>query len=152
MAGEATVYHYVKVRHGRGDEDPVVEEEVLFPVKRASAGGLVLTLKPSSLPAGLATRMLGAVATGPWDSQPDDLRRIELSRDLGNSNLVAALGPAGASLYDLVDARVLGTMLSLGDAGGTMARFRDDWCSVSSISGRIPFRLERVIASIRLLL
>lgn len=151
LAGEPAVYYYIKLRHGYAHEDALEEEEILFPVKRESAGGLFLTVKPSSVAHGLGTRMLGAVATGPWDAQPDDLQRIELPRDLTGTNLVAALGPPGASLYDLIDTRTISVVQTLGDAGGMFVQFRDAWCSVASTE-EIPFRLDQLVARIRPLL
>ena len=38
LLGEPAVYHYVKMRHRYADEAAVAEEEILFPVKRPSAG------------------------------------------------------------------------------------------------------------------
>jgi hypothetical protein len=36
LAGEPAVYYYIKIRHGGDREDiPLVEEEILFPLKRA---------------------------------------------------------------------------------------------------------------------
>ena len=154
LPGEPTVYYYVKTRRSDdGDERvPMVEEEILFPLKRPTKGGLVLTVKPSSLAPGLATRMMGAVATGPWDAQPDDLQRLDLPPDLKDTNLVGAMGPPGAKLYDLVDASTLSVVQGLGDAGGLFVRFRDSWCSVSSAGWEIPFRLDDLVARIRPLL
>ena len=149
LAGEPAVYYYIKVRHGHPHEDAVAEEEILFRLKRQSAGGVVLTVKPSSLAPGLATRMLGAVATGPWDAQPDDLERLELPRDLTGTNLIAALGPPGANLYDLVDSRTLSVVQTLGDAGAMSVRFRDAWCTVAGVGAQIPFRLDQVLARLR---
>lgn len=152
MPGEPAVYHYVKMRHRYADEPPFVEEEILFPVKRSSVAGLVLTVKPSSLPPGIATRMMGAIATGPWDAQPDDLHRLEIPPDLKDSNLVGALGPRGANFYDLVDTNMLSVVKGLGDAGGIMVRLRDSWCSVAGTSAQIPFRVDDLVAHIRPLL
>lgn len=152
LSGEPAVYYYVKMRHRFPQDDAVREEEILFPLKRASAGGLVLAVKPSSLAPGLATQVLGALATGPWDAQPDDLRRLELPPDLKGTNVVAALGAPGANLYDLVDARTLSVVQSLGDAGGMFVQCRDAWCSVASASAQIPFRVEELVARIRPLL
>lgn len=148
----ARVYHYTKRRHGHGEEAPHVEEELLFPLKRPSAAGLVLVVKPSSIPAGLASRILGAVATGAWDSQPDDLHRLEIPLDLRDTNLVGALGPKDARLYDLVDSGVLSMAQGLGDLGGNVVRFRDGWCAVAGISRQIPFRVGELLARIRPLL
>ena len=154
LAGEPPVYHYLKMRHRDADPDvaAVAEEEILFPLKRPSAGGLVLTVKPSSLAPGLATRLMGAIATGPWDAQPDDLERLEIPADLKDTNLIGALGPRGANFYDLVDTSTLSVVQGLGDAGGIMVRFRDAWCTVASTSRQIPFRLDEVVARIRPLL
>jgi hypothetical protein len=152
LAGTSPVYYYVKVRQGRGDEDSRTAEEMLFALKRPSPGGLVLIVKPSSLSHGLATRMLESIATGPWDTQPDDLGRLELPPDLRDTNVVGALGPPGASLYDLIDAPVLGVVQGLGDAGGIFVRFRDAWCTVAGAGAQIPFRLDELVARIRPLL
>jgi hypothetical protein len=78
--------------------------------------------------------MMGAIATGPWDAQPDDLHRLEIPLDLKDSNLVGALGPRGANLYDLVDTNMLSVVKGLGDSGG-IVRLRDRGaCSTSSDS------------------
>ncbi len=154
LPGEPPVYHYIKMRHRDADPDvaAVAEEEILFSLKRPSAAGLVLTVKPSSLAPGLATRMMGAIATGPWDAQPDDLERLEIPLDLKDTNLVGALGPRGSNFYDLVDTSTVSVVQGLGDAGGILVRFRDSWCTVASTSRQIPFRLEELVAHIRPLL
>lgn len=152
LAGEPAVYHYVKMRHSDNRDDAVAEEEILFPLKRSSGAGLFLTVKPSSLATGLATRMLGALATGPWDAQPDDLHRLEIPPELGETNLVGALGPSGASLYDLIDTSTLSVIQGLGDAGGMFVQFRDSWCAVASASAQIPFKAGEIVARIRPLL
>ena len=150
LAGEPAVYYYIKVRHSDdGESIPLVEEEILFRLKRQSADGLVLTVKPSSLAPGLATRLIAGVATGPWDAQPDDLERLELPRDLTGTNLLAALGPPGANLYDLVDSRTISVVQTLGDAGALCVRFRDAWCIVAAVGAQTPFRLDQVLARIR---
>jgi hypothetical protein len=152
LLGEPAVYHYVKMRHRYADEAAVAEEEILFPVKRPSVAGLVLTVKPSSLAPGMATRLMSAIATGPWDAQPDDLHRLEIPPDLKDSNLVGALGPRGANLYDLVDTSMLSVVKGLGDSGGILVRLRDSWCSVASTSAQIPFRVDELVGRIRPLL
>lgn len=151
LPGGSPLYYYVKRRRDH-DEDSFAEEEILFALKRPSAAGLVLTVKPSSLAPGFATRLIGAVATGPWDAQPDDLQRLDLPLDLKDTNLLGALGPRGASLYDLVDTQTLSVVQGLGDAGGMFVRFRDTWCSVASASAQIPFRVEELVARIQPLL
>jgi hypothetical protein len=152
MDGKPAVYYYIKVRQRDPHDDPMVEEAILFPLKRRSAAGLVLTVKPSALAPGLATRVMSAVATGPWTAQPDDLKRLELPLDLKDTNLLGALGLPGASLYELVDSGTLAVVQGLGDVGAMFVQFRDEWCSVANASAQIPFRVDQVIARIRPLL
>jgi hypothetical protein len=148
---EPAVYFYEKIAHRASHHDkiPIAQREILFPLKRPAAGALVIAVKPSSLETGVASRLIGAVATGPWDSQPDDLTRLELPRDLAGSNLIGALGPPGASFYDIADADLIAVAQGIGDAGGLVVRVRDDWCSISSASTQIPFRLDELVARIR---
>ena len=152
LPGEPAVYYYVKVRHGERNGDSVTEEEILFPLKRRSAEALVLTVKPSALKHGLATRMLGAIATGRWLGQPRDLERIELPLDLKQSNLVGIMGPAGSRLYDHIGTGTLSVFQKLGDAGGTTVRMRGPWCVVAGAGKQIPLRVPDVIARLRPLL
>ncbi len=151
-AAEPPVYYYVRVREGDADEERHAGEELLFRVRRRSTAGVVLIVKPSSIAPGLATRMLSAVATGPWDTQPDDLKRLELPPDLKDTNLLGALGPPGARLYDLIDAKTLSVVQGLGDAGGMTVHFRDEWCAIEAGHRRIPFRVDELIARMRPLL
>lgn len=152
LPGESTVYYYIKYRHGGVRENADAEEEILFPLKRPSSDGLILIVKPSSLAPGLATRMIGAIATAQWDAQPDDLQRLELSPDLKDTNLMGALALPGASLYNLIDISAISVVQGIGDAGGMIVRFRDAWCSVSSAGPQVPFRIDQLIARIRPLL
>ena len=152
LPGEPAVYYYIKYRHGGVRENADAEEEILFPLKRPSSDGLILIVKPSSLAPGLATRMIGAIATAQWDAQPDDLQRLELPPDLKDTNLMGALAPSSASLYNLIDMSAISVVQGIGDAGGMIVRFRDAWCSVSSASAQVPFRIDQLVARIRPLL
>ena len=153
LAGNPAIYYYVKVRDARhADEERYAGEELLFRLRRRTPAGALLFVKPSSLAPGVATRLLGAVASGPWSTQPDDLMRLELPADLKDTNLLAALGPEGASLYDVVDAKLLSVIQGLGDAGGMIVRLRDDWCVVEAASHQVPFRVDEIVARMRPLL
>jgi hypothetical protein len=153
LAGNPVVYYYVKVRDRQdADEQRDAGEELLFRLRRRSPAGALLFVKPSALAPGVATRLLGAAATGPWSTQPDDLARLELPADLRDTNLLAALGPQGASLYDVVDAKLLSVVQGLGDAGGMIVRLRDDWCVVEAASHQLPFRVDDIVARLRPLL
>ena len=114
-----TVYYYSKSRHRQGSI--VAADEFLLWLQRPSSEGLVLFVKPSNLPAGTATNLIGAMATGAWDSQPDDLKKMEIPPDLQGTNVIGALGPRGASLYDLIDSQTLALMQQMGDAGVLIA-------------------------------
>ena len=152
MPGEPAVYCYVKVRHQYPHETPVAEEEVLFPLKRPAAAALLLTVKPSAIAPGLATKMLAALATCAWDAQPDDLQLLDIPLALKDTNLLAAMGPPGASIYDLVDSGTLSVVQGLGDCGAMFVQFRDGWCAVASTHSQTPFRLVELISRIRPLL
>ncbi|MHC4944676.1 MAG: hypothetical protein ACYTG7_16790 [Planctomycetota bacterium] len=134
-------FFYEKSRHRTGSI--YAAEEFLVPLTRPSSQGVMLFIKPSDLPAGMATRLIGAVATGVWDSQPDDLVKLELPADLEGSNLIGALGPEGASLYDLVDRAILDRMMQAGDFGAYIVMCRDEWCSFGSPQSRMPFDIEK---------
>jgi hypothetical protein len=153
LPGERPVYYYVKVRDPRDSEEQRdAGEELLFRVKRRSQAAVVLFVKPSSLAPGIATRMIGAVATGPWTTQPDDLARLELPADLKDTNLLGALGPKGASLYDVVDASLLSLAQGVGDAGVLAIRLRDDWCALEAGHWQAPFLVDELVARMRTLL
>jgi len=153
LAGDPTIYYYVKLRDRQdADEQRDAGEELLFRLRRRSPAGALLFVKPSSLAPGLATRLLGAVAAGPWLTQPDDLKRLELPADLKDTNLLTALGPEGASLYDVVDAKLLSVVQGVGDAGGMIIRLRDDWCVVEAGGHQLPFRVDEIVARMRPLL
>jgi len=151
LAG-AHVYHYVKARDARADEQPHASEELLLRVRRKAGSAVVLFVKPTSLAPGLATRLISAIATGPWDTQPDDLERIELPPELKDTNLLAALGPRGARFHDLVDGATLSVVQGLGDAGAMIVRLRDEWCVVEAAQWKTPFQVDELVARLRPLL
>jgi len=144
------VYFYQKSRHRSGSI--YAAEELMIPLSRPSSEGLMLFVKPSGIPAGTATKLIGAVATGAWDSQPDDLAKLAVPIDLQGTNLVGALGPAGFSLYDLIDATALSQMLGAGDCGALIVLCRGELCSLGSPSLRMPLDLEKATPFLRDLL
>lgn len=146
-AGGNPVYFYRKCRHRQGHV--VTADEFLFPRQRPSKEGLLLFVKPTGLPAGTATHLIGAVATGAWDSQPDDLTRLEIPVDLKKSNLIGALGPRNRSLYDLIDTEGLSLIQQVGDGGAMIVTCRGEWCSLSSPQARLPFDIDRLWPIVR---
>ena len=153
LDGRTPVFHYTKARkHGPNDDEPLVEDEVLFPLQRRSKDGLVLVVKPSAMASGLATRLIRAIAAAPTDRQPADLERIDVALDSPYENLIVALGPSRARLLDLVDSSTLAVVLGLGDAGALHVRFRGGWCSVGSLGRGLPFRVDQLVTRIQPLL
>jgi hypothetical protein len=137
-----TSYYDSKSRRRHGQV--TATEELLFPLTRPSSDGFMLFVKPSNLPAGTATRLIGAVASGAWDSQPDDLTKLDIPIELEGSNVIGAMGPAGASLYDLIDSQTLTVLQQVGDGGALIVRGRGEWCSLSGPGGRFPFNVDKL--------
>ena len=104
----------------------------------------MLFVKPTGIPAGTATNLIGAVATGAWDSQPDDLAKLEIPIDLKHTNLMGALGPSGATLYDLIDTATLSALQHVGDHGALVVTCRGEWCSLAAASLRMPLDLDKL--------
>lgn len=146
--GSEPVYFYVKRRDAQDQEHAIAEEEILFPLKRRTAAGLLLVVKPSALGSGIASKMIGSLATGTYDSQPAGMKRIEIPSELAGKNIIGAMGEPGHGLRDLVDPRVLAAAQSVGDAGGLIVKFRDEWCSIASTSRQMPFKMEALIACV----
>ena len=135
-------YYYSKSRHRQGHI--VGADELLIPLRRPSAQAVMLFVKPTGIPAGTATKLIGAVATGAWDSQPDDLTKLEVPVDLRQTNLIGLLGPSGASLYDLIDLATLSALQNVGDHGALVVMCRGEWCSLAAASPRMPLDLDRL--------
>ena len=134
------VWFYEKERARQGKV--VAARELRFPLARPSPDALVLFFKPSALAPGTTVTRIGSLATEGWDSQPDDLTRLEIPIDLQGSNLIGVLGPRGASLYDLIDAKDLATLQPVGDLGVSSVHCRGSWCSFGGHTTRIEIDLE----------
>jgi len=135
-------YHYSKFRHRQGHI--VGADELLIPLRRPSPQGLMLFVKATGIPASTATKRIGAVATGAWDSQPDDLTRLEIPIDLRHTNLIGVLGPSGAALYDLIEPATLSALQHVGDHGVLVVVCRGEWCSLAATSPRMPLDLDKL--------
>ncbi len=146
--GRPQIFHYTKVKKRTPkDDEPVVGEELLFPLRRRSQDGLVLFLKPSAIRSGLATKLLRVAANATSVAKPEGLERLEVDPlDLRCENLLGALGPRGARLLDLVDSSTLAVLLGLGDFGALEVRLRGAWCSVASIGQHVPFLVQPLVA------
>jgi hypothetical protein len=136
------VWFYVKERSQQGSV--VSAYELRFPLHRPSTEGVVLFYKPTDLASGTTATLIGDLATDGFDSQPDDLTRLEIPVDRKKGNLIGALGPAHRSLYDLIDADALDVLEPVGDFGALVVICRDDGCSVASSTTRTNFDLARL--------
>jgi len=128
--GEVHVYFYTKDRRRRGDLD--VFEEFLFTIDRKTSLPFQIYLKPTSLKEGTTTKILRSVTTTGWDSQSDDLIKIELPAALQNSNILGVMGPENCSFYDLFDSSTLGLLVRGADNDVFTIRYRENLCSVES--------------------
>jgi len=149
------IYHFTKVIHRGKGHDPVTEQEILFPMRRASRDGCVLVVKPTALGRGFATRLIATLVTKMNAGAKDGLERLhrlQLGAEYANGNLIAALGPRDARVFDLIDGPTVDVAKGLGDLGVLEVRFRDAWCSLTSGGTSLPFRLEPIVARIRGLL
>jgi hypothetical protein len=136
------VWFYAKERAMQGHA--VSAHEFRFPLHRPSAEGLVLFYKPTALASGTTATLIGSLATSGFDSQPDDLTRLEIPVDRKHGNLIGVLGPARASLYELIDARTLAALEPVGDFGALVVICRGDWCSLGSSTTRMDLDLVRL--------
>ena len=137
-----SIWFYAKERATQGSL--VSAHEFRFPLRRPSAEGLVLFYKPSALASGTTATLIGNLATEGFDSQPDDLTRLEIAGDRKHGNLIGALGPAHGSLHELIDSKALAALESVGDFGALVVVCRGDWCSLASSTTRIKLDLVRL--------
>lgn len=133
------VWFYAKERAQQGSV--VSAHELRFPLRRRSADGLVLFYKPTALASGTTATLIGNLATSGFDSQPDDLTRLEIPPDRKHGNLIGVLGPAHSSLYDLIDVSALAALEPVGDFGVLVVACRGEWCSLASSTTRMDLDL-----------
>ena len=78
------------------------------------------------------TNLLRSVTTTGWDSQSDDLVKIELPADLQKSNILGVMGPKNCSFYDLFDSNSLPLLMHAADNDIYTIRCRENLCSIES--------------------
>jgi len=122
------VYFYTKDRRRHGDL--YVSYEFLFTANRKNNIPFQIYLKPGSIKAGVATKLISSSITINWDSQADDLVKIKLPRELSESNVLGLMAQKGCSLYDLFDSSALSLLGLAGDNGIFTIRCRGNLCSI----------------------
>lgn len=128
----ATLYRYnVRIKSG---DDIVVAEEFLFPIKRDSSAPFALFVLPVKLDDGRARRLLQSILAKTNKLIPPNTEQIEVPRLL-RSRILTALGPPGATLYELVGDRLLTDLLHGAEKGFIAIRAIDDYCTMEVISG-----------------
>ena len=148
--GDTHVYFYIKERRRSDDLD--VSEEFLFTVERNRKLPFTIYLKPTSLKEGMATKLIRSVVTIGWDSQSDDLVKIELPAGLESSNVLGVMGPKNCSFYDLFDSNVQSLLLRGADNDVFIMRCRDNLCSIESPLALQMQNHEKIWSYIQLLI
>ena len=144
------VYFYIKERRRSGDLH--VSEEFLLTVNRQTSRPFQIYLKPTSLKEGMATNLLRSVTTTGWDSQSDDLVKIELPADLKKSNILGVMGPKNCSFYDLFDSDALSLLVHGADNDVFTIRCRGNLCSIESLLAGYEWNYEKMWYFIQLLI
>ncbi len=145
--GDVTVYFYTKDRRRR--DDLYVVCEFLFTVNRKTTLPFQAYLKPSSVKEGMATKLLRSAATAGWDTQSDDLVKLELPVELQKSNILGLMGPGDSHFYDLFDSDAISLLGQAGDLGITTIRCRGDLCSIEESLAAHKWDYEKVWPFIR---
>jgi len=146
-SGEGTAYFYTKERRRR--DDLYVAYEFMFTVNRKKTFPFQVYLKPGSVKEGMATELLRSTVTGGWDTQADDLVKIDLPVELQKSNILGVMGPGGVGFHDLFDSGAVSLLGHAGDSGVTVIRCRGDICSIENPPAGIGWNYEKVWSFIR---
>jgi hypothetical protein len=128
--GGIDVYFYTKDRRRHGDL--YVAYEFLFTANRKANVPFQVYLKPSSIKEGVATKLMQASVTKNWDSQSDDLVKIELPMELKKGNILGLMAQRDCRLYDLFSSTTISLLGLAGDNGIFIIRCRGDLCSIEN--------------------
>jgi len=110
------VFFYEKHRYTTG-RNIILFEEFLFPFNRKSDKPVVIYLGARELPDIFKKSLMG-LENGVYDScRHDMLKKLEIPRALHGGSVLAAFGPPGASLFDLLDSKELTIVQSGADCG-----------------------------------
>jgi hypothetical protein len=121
-----TVYWYEVRTQSSGDHQGVASDEFLCTLRRRSSAPLFLFIKPAELREGFAAKTMRKVLAA---TAPPGLHALDLKGSRHSEHFLAAFGPQGASLSDLVDDDVLASFARAGDHGINAVRCRDDLCA-----------------------
>lgn len=128
--GDTHVYFLTKDRRRKGNL--IVFEDFLLTINRRTSLPFQIYLKPSSVKEGMATKLLRSTTTTGWDSQSDDLVKIELPANLQSSNILGLMGPKGCSFYDFFDSIAIRLLIHGADNDVFTIRCRENLCSIET--------------------
>jgi hypothetical protein len=139
---DAAIYWY-EVSTPSSDEHPrVAADEFLCRIQRTSRQPFVLYLAPVKLAPGLGTKLLEGVLAM---SAPPSLHKLEVPQPLRSRGVLAAYGPAGTSIRELLDDDDL-ALLSEGARHGIFAiRGEGDQCALEltgAYGGKVAGRVS----------
>lgn len=129
LEGRAVYWYFAEMRR---QGETASSEQILLPLARRVPDALILYYKPSALARGARSALIAKIATGPWDTRADDLVPLDIPIDHQQGNLIAAMAPAGASLYDLIDRKTLALLEPVADHGALAVTCRGSDCSLTS--------------------
>lgn len=148
--GGVQVYFYTKDRRRRGDLQ--VFEDFFLSISRKTDLPFQIFLKQGSLEEGIATKLMRSAVTTGWDSQSDDLTKVELPAHMKENNILGLMGPRGSSVDDLFDTSALALLERGGDHDVFNIRCRGNFCSIETPLTGHKVDYEKVWSFIQLLL
>jgi len=128
--GDTHVYFYTKDRRRSGDLD--VSEEFFLTLKRKKSLPFQIYLKPSSVKEGMATDLLRSVTTKGWDSQSDDLEKVQLPLGLRYGNILGLMGPRDCTVHGIFDSAALSLLVHGADNDVFTIHCRENLCSIGT--------------------
>ncbi len=145
------VYFYTKARHFSTDAAPAEFQEFLFEFNRKSDLPVILYMPPVAIPESILKRVIGPMI-GLCDAyKRENLVKLDLPRELQASKLIAAYGPPGAGLYDLLTPPEISLILSGVERGAFIFTANKDIAAVDTFSGYIDIDMHDLWSFVRTL-
>ncbi|MFA6449348.1 MAG: hypothetical protein WCX65_07775 [bacterium] len=132
------IYYYIKQREIKGDineSGPSEFGEFLFPFDRKSDLPVILYMVPLSAPEALIKKLIGPMVAVADRFDHKRIAKIALPRELQTSKIIAAYGPPGASIYDLISASEMSLILTAADRGAFVFLANKDTAAVDFFPG-----------------
>lgn len=123
------LFFYTKYRHLAG-RNFVWFDEFLFRFKRGSDKPVIVYLSVSGIPEVYKNRLVGPIVGMADAFRHDLLVKLETPRALEGGNVLAAFGPPGSSLFDLLDSTELSLIQSGADRDAFIFMANEDVASV----------------------